>query len=177
MSLTAKNTNEISHPLVIEHNENVAGIIAFLEGLSDQEYSQKFSGVSSIGAHIRHIIDFYNCFLGSFAHEVIDYDNRQRNKELETNKQQAIKKLVEISQKLSSLPDEELRKEVIVKESVSVGFKADARSNYEREMMFLYTHTTHHLGIIKTILSLTGRDVCASFGKAPSTIIYENNSK
>ena len=45
---------------------------------------------ASIGEHFRHIIEFYLCCLQQHKNTTINYDLRERNKELETNKKKGI---------------------------------------------------------------------------------------
>ncbi len=156
--------------------DNLDEMTKFISGTSDIQYSKKYGDISSIGAHIRHIIDFYNLFLRSVDSGLLDYDDRTRNRLIEVNKDEALKILGKISNKFANFENFDLSKKLIVKEAINKNVVAEASSTYARELIFLVSHTVHHLGIIKTILSLTGANVCDNFGKAASTIIYESAS-
>ena len=44
----------------------------------------------SAGGHLRHILEFYECFLDGFTAGVVDYDARKRNREVETERGAAL---------------------------------------------------------------------------------------
>ncbi len=58
---------------------------------------------SSIGSHIRHILDFYECIFNLNSNKKIDFTARSRNIEVETNCETAICYLNTIIEKLKSL--------------------------------------------------------------------------
>ena len=59
----------------------------------DKIYAQKNIHLNNetIGKHVRHIIDFYLCFINGIKIKFIDYDKRERNKKVENDKEYAIK--------------------------------------------------------------------------------------
>ncbi|MBC8109710.1 MAG: hypothetical protein H7Y04_01480, partial [Verrucomicrobia bacterium] len=74
-------------------------LVRLLEKLSNEEYQQPlavFSG-SSIGKHLRHIAEFYECLLTGIPNGVIDYDARKRNPDIENNRDFAYQTLQAIS--------------------------------------------------------------------------------
>lgn len=59
---------------------------ALLDNLTDDTFSNKSVSpyYSSIGTHIRHILDFYDCIFRLNLENKIDLTARSRNKEVET---------------------------------------------------------------------------------------------
>ena len=135
-------------------------------------------GGASTGAHLRHILDFYQSFYRGAKDGHIDYDNRQRNIKIEQRIDAGLDKIRDALEQLEQLKFSENRAvsvntAVTVKEFQSPDQPNSSSSNLIRELQFLHSHTTHHMAIIGIILQLNNIDVDENFGKAPSTIQYE----
>src|SRR5258708_20277378 len=63
-----------------------------IEQISPEDLSRPLSTLSgsTIGQHIRHTLEFFLCLEKGFETGVINYDNRARDKRIETNKPMAI---------------------------------------------------------------------------------------
>src|SRR5688572_6964717 len=62
-------------------------LILFLNRLNKQTYSKPlevFNG-SSLGGHTRHIIEFYHCLIKNYNQGLINYDLRERDKNIEND--------------------------------------------------------------------------------------------
>lgn len=132
---------------------------------------------ASIGQHVRHIIDFYDCFTQGLIANFIDYDLRSRLSILEVDVNAAIDKLNDIHtslQHLKQYSDHDLS----IRNAIStVHTTLEANSSTSRELLFLHGHATHHLAIIAILFRTNKIDVDENFGKAPSTIAYESQRK
>jgi hypothetical protein len=134
------------------------------------------TGSSSVGAHVRHIIERFNCFLVGYPLGQINYDLRKRDRTLERDLDRARTALSVIVSELSNLRDAKVQHLQVV-ESVDEHCPAVAvESTVERELMGLVSHTTHHLAIIVMIVKAHGLSLSEELGKAPSTIIYERQN-
>jgi len=130
-------------------------------------------GGASIGAHLRHILDFYSSFCTGLKRGRIDYDDRQRSSQIENEIETALQQLLQIVEQLELLKNME-NCEVTVRSAVEVTSDPSiGQSNVIRELQSLHSHTTHHMAIIAIALKLNNIDVEEDFGKAPSTIQYE----
>ena len=140
-------------------------------------YQTSLQGNSSIGSHIRHIIDRFNCFIDGVAIGTVDYDQRNRDPSLELNRKAASDALAAIKEKL--VTDTSLfSNDLSVIESVDAGCDSvKVSSSIERELMGLVSHTIHHLAIIAMLLRTQGCDVGDVVGKAPSTLKFENSQR
>lgn len=154
--------------------KNLVEINDLLKGLSQEEYNRKLEILTnaSIGQHIRHILEFYQCLFDGAEHKEVNYDVRQRNLKLETDIRFA-----------SNTIDSIINKLLDVKADFQVTFIADysttekeeaelIKSSFYRELAYNLEHSIHHQALIKvaiTDMQLTYL-VKDTFGFAPSTI-------
>ena len=135
------------------------------------------NGNSSIGAHLRHILDRFQCFFTGIQQGGINYDDRKRDKSIETNIEAASFALSSIQRRFSAVELAEYSgKNIQVSESVyHEGEAVTLISTIDRELMGLISHSTHHLAIIGLITKSLGYQMDSDFGKAASTILFEQN--
>jgi len=104
--------------------------------------------------------------LYGISQQKINYGNRDRDLEIETNREIAIQKIVEIKKQLNSLNiSERLHLEI---ESYTMD------TSIERELLYNLEHSIHHQALIKVGLKEQniGSLVNETFGVAPSTLKY-----
>jgi uncharacterized damage-inducible protein DinB len=125
---------------------------------------------SPIGKHVRHVLDFYGCFLDGLPTKRIDYTGRMRETRIETDTDQAVSRCAQIQTRLAEVASESHgESELVVQGDIGL-----SRSTPARELEHLALHTVHHFAIVSHILRAFGRPVPKDFGKAPSTIRYES---
>ncbi len=148
-----------------------------LERLDDAQFSQP-NGVlalSSVGSHLRHCLDFYQCFLAGLAKGRINYDQRGRDERVEKSRRFAATKIKTLIESLGRLPAivERRAVEVLLEGSAEPTDVAEwSDSSVKRELQFLLSHTIHHYSLIAVSLRAQGFEPGASFGIAPSTLQY-----
>ncbi len=124
---------------------------------------------SSIGQHLRHILEMFQSLICGYDDGIVNYDLRARNKQIETDKVYAIEVMHAVLQGINR-PSRSLMIEA------SFGMpdrKMTIESNYTRELLYNLEHTIHHMALIKVgINELTDIVVSDTFGVAPSTIQY-----
>lgn len=121
-----------------------------------------------IGAHLRHCLDAYDCFLHGLPVGLIDYDCRERQELIATSRAAAMDKIAATMELLQVIPGRSEVGELQVRQD-----GADfAPSSLERELQFLLSHTIHHYAIIALLLRWQGVELPADFGVAPSTLAY-----
>lgn len=156
--------------------KQLTDMVHILAGLDDREYQQKLvvlSG-SSIGQHVRHIMEFYTCIVNSKDAEVICYDDRPRDVRIESDKAFALD-LMESLQQNFRLPI----MDVSVRLRSNLSFESCEsqclHSSRYRELVYAFEHGVHHQAIIKIALNELGkRDLIdTNFGVAPSTIRFQ----
>lgn len=127
---------------------------------------------SSIGAHCRHIIEFYQGFIRGLSTGVIDYDSRARNSELESNRTLAIQQIEQISKELpvfiasfSSTAPLDLQAQIDTQQVIKT------QTTITRELIFLQTHSVHHQAMIALLMICFGLPTPSGLGVAISTRI------
>jgi hypothetical protein len=127
------------------------------------------------GAHFRHILEFYRCFLDGLESLRIDYDARRRDQAIEQNRaaaSAAIRKIIRFFETSDSLRKEStiwVRMEDADASDVDTSFM---ESSISRELQVLSSHTIHHFAIIAITLRFYGIEMEPEFGMAPSTLRY-----
>jgi len=156
----------------------VSGIdqcLTVLDCTSNEAYQCCLQGNSSIGSHMRHIIDRFDCFLSGLQTGKVNFDARNRDRKIELSPGAASKALALLPQKLIACQDQ-LDSDLLVIESIDAGRDSVAvNSSVNRELMGLVSHTIHHLAVIALLLRAQGFEIGDNIGKAPSTLKYERS--
>lgn len=146
----------------------------FLNQIDDAQYTASlavFSG-SSVGMHVRHVIEFYQCMVTGNAEGKIDYDARERNLQLESSTTFAkacIDRLLADLHMISVIRPITLMTEQNFEEHQLL-----IESNTWRELSYVIEHSIHHFAIIKIgcVLAFPTIVFDRDFGIAYSTIKF-----
>jgi hypothetical protein len=123
---------------------------------------------SSIGSHIRHILDFYNCILNIDLDKKIDLTDRSRDKKVEHCCGKATDYLNLITGRLKNI-DYEVKDTVFVTDDLGLG-KIEMPYTLAAVLSQANSHTIHHFAIINYILDRLGILMNDDdFGYNPST--------
>ena len=146
----------------------------FSINLSDEQYSCPLEvlGGSSLGAHNRHCIEFFQMLeLGSKS-GIISYDNRKHDKNIETNINYAIQTINGICDFLNHSNDGEFLLEVEYPQS---NLSTTVNTSLKREIIYNIEHLVHHMALIKIGISANYPHIKlnSSFGIAQSTIAFQ----
>ena len=166
----AKSNSKLINSCIISFEK----CIKILDKLTNEEFNQKPYDGSTIGAHMRHIIDRANCVLSSLHHEILDYDNRLRNKDIEENIVFCKNALQTTIDKMAQIPLQSIKSTIKIKETISEdGSQTIIESPIEREFLDIFNHTIHHIATVKVICQSFGIKLGDDIAKTPSTKIYE----
>jgi len=124
---------------------------------------------------MRHILEFYECFLEGIAVSYIDYDARRRDATVETDRAAALDRVRWVIQQLEDCTKLLTDGNVFVRiEDASNLALTDAyvESSAARELAVLSSHTIHHFALIAVTLQQHGVPVDPGFGVAPSTLTW-----
>lgn len=150
-------------------NDALGEIVSVLQQLTGPDvYTAPCHELSqaTIGQHTRHVIELYQCLLNGYEKGLVNYDDRQRNKLYETNKDEAIAVIKQIQTQLLQ-PDKAMQVVCGAEQPVTIA------TNYHREVLYNLEHCIHHQALIRVALITTnGGSVSSEFGVAPSTIQY-----
>ncbi|MDG3583611.1 MULTISPECIES: hypothetical protein [Galbibacter] len=131
---------------------------------------------SSIGMHVRHILEFYQCLMLSIEIGEVNYDTRNRDLKLETQPKHATVLIEEIMAFIKSVKKDVnlLLKGSYCNEDASR--QIEVSTNLNRELVYNIEHMVHHLAIIKIGLKELDPTIVLNqqFGVAASTIRNKN---
>jgi len=159
--------------------QNLYQLKELLININSEDYKMKLDVLSgsSIGEHMRHILEFYLLLVSGAFTGIVNYDKRERNKNIETETKYAIATIDKIINGIEVINLDEL-----------ITFEADytqkgssnnkVKSSLSRELAYCVEHSIHHQALIKAGLVILNKKELTDkyFGVAYSTIRYRNNS-
>lgn len=143
-----------------------------LHQLSQQEYARPCQTLSNntIGQHVRHIIELFQCLEKGYEEGIVNYEKRKRDTLLETDRDLAVRLLLEIHGGLSK-SNKTLTLEASYDEHSAEVINID--TNYFREVAYNLEHTIHHMALIRVgIREVSVISLPDDFGVASSTVKY-----
>jgi hypothetical protein len=105
---------------------------------------------SSIGSHLRHILDFYDCALNINSDKKVDLTARSRNKDVESKCSSASEYLNSIMSKLNNTRSN-MNDMVTVIDDLGLG-KIEMQYTFGALISQANSHTIHHYAIINYII-------------------------
>ena len=156
--------------------EVLVQLTRLLDELDDDQYRNPVRVLSdeSIGAHVRHVIEFYNCLLKGLETGSVDYDSRPRNILFETERSFAIETIQTIIRQIHAVQaDRELH---ICLDLSLAGNPIQLSTGFYRELAYNIEHAIHHMAIIRIAVESEYVKVVLqeNFGIAYSTIRNRN---
>lgn len=161
--------------LVHENLQVLTQLIELVGSLSAEQYQRSLGkqGQHSVGKHVRHIVDHYQSFDRGFSAgesgEKVDYENRKREPAVETDPATACARLAAMSDCLQALRDVSGKQPVVLNYSTA-DRAIPVHSSVARELIFLFSHTVHHMAIIGLLAEQLGVIPGIEFGVHPSTL-------
>lgn len=147
--------------------------LAALVRAHDAPGSPAFAG--PVGSHLRHVIEHFEALVFPAQPGHIDYDQRPRDRALETDTAVARQRLARLAQELVAWPAHALRSPLLVA-GVTGEFgeqRFSVPSTVGRELVFVTSHAVHHLALLQPHCRQHGLATDGHFGKAPATIAHE----
>ena len=126
---------------------------------------------SSVGQHVRHTLEFYQCLLEQAPLGFVNYDARRRDIQLENDPAfslSLIQTLTEaLAQTIHNTP-------ITLKTSFSENEPEEIPTSWARELVYIAEHAIHHFAIVKIALREQFPELTlpVHFGVANSTIKY-----
>ena len=148
-----------------------------LGNLTEEQYCEGDARLQTgtVGAHIRHNTDHYECLFEGILTGHVHYDRRGRNPDTETQLQAGQRALQSIVDRVSGLEDSALDQPLHIHMHTSTaGTESVGQSNTCRELQFLLSHTIHHYALIAILCRVKGIAPPENFGVAPSTLNHRN---
>ena len=156
--------------------ESIDQMITFITDLNDAEYQYSAAPWfdSSIGQHLRHIVDLFLALKDRTDTENINYDIRRRGAAIETVRKVGLAELSDIRKWMTSITAIDINQEISVSTEVALSSQQTETfvSSFGRELCFASSHLTHHLAIMAVIAKMAGKKVDPTLGLAPATATF-----
>lgn len=160
--------------ILTKNTAQLSTLLQLLNLLSDVQYTQPLKELkcSTIGKHVRHIIEFYLQLLTN--ENFISYDARNRDLNLENFTSSASERIISILDTLSQITED---KNLSLDCSITLGENQTINTFLSRELLYTLDHTIHHLAIIKIGLEFSLQiKIADHIGVAPSTLQHIKNT-
>jgi hypothetical protein len=148
-----------------------------LKSLPSESYTARLPAVfnASIGGHYRHCLDHFASVVRGLDRDVFDYDNRERDRQIETDTAHALSVTEFLSLQLRKLSPGALHLPVRTRCEVSYthGRSPVSASSLGRELVYAIAHAIHHFALIAVMARLLGIQLPPDFGVAPSTVAHQ----
>lgn len=160
---------------LVEYNQHLLADVAdLLLALPGPVYTEPIPSYSqaTVGKHIRHILEFYECLLGSTGAPCVNYDARKRNPDYETQPHAAREACLRIATELPVALSEGPLTQRLNFHPGDESQGMDVPTSVVRELGYVYEHTVHHLALVRLALALLAPDfvVPETLGVAPATL-------
>tara|TARA_R110002020_G_scaffold431036_6_gene640868 strand:+ start:610 stop:1116 length:507 start_codon:yes stop_codon:yes gene_type:complete len=159
-------------------NQNLKRLITLINSVDNQIYTEKSIGpyYSSIGSHIRHSLDFFNCIIEGLQHNDIDLTARKRDARIAEDRNSAVAAIYNLQQELASLKDMNSEHLLHITDNLGDG-KVTIIYTLEGILAQGNTHTIHHSALIAYILHSLGKEsVVKELGFNPTTPLDKDNN-
>lgn len=155
-------------PAIIQNLERGVNL---LNSIDDAEYSNNSTPpyYSSIGIHMRHILDVFDCIFRGLDSGIIDLSDRQRNEMAEIHVEHGISYFNDIIAKVKGFDQKDLNQVVQVRDDLGLGM-VTANYTLAATLIQAHSHAIHHFASIGYIIAQLGIELPdADFGYNPTT--------
>ncbi len=142
--------------------------VATIAALDDLSYRKMANATSSVGAQFRHCLDFVSALVKGIETGRIDYNDRERDPRIETDRHLAMALFEQGIRRLSAINGANTVETILVRSELDSS--SWLPSSLAREIEFVHSHTVHHHALIGEKLAGLGIEVTENFGVAPSTL-------
>ena len=153
----------------IEKNLNRG--IKLLKSISDEQYSNKSAPpyFSSIGSHMRHILDVFSCIFNGLETKQVDFSARERNVLVEQTTEAGIRYFHQVITKLHEISHDDFNMMISVTDDLGTG-KVTANYTLGSALIQAHSHAIHHFATIGFIINRLGVELPdKDFGYNPTT--------
>ncbi len=151
--------------------KNLQRGIKLLNAISDEQYSDTSSPPyhSSIGAHMRHILDVFSCIFNGLETKDVDFSKRERNVLAEQHTDVGIEYFNQVIDKLHQLDRNDFGMVISVTDDLGLG-KVTMKYTLESALCQAHSHAIHHFSSIGFLVNQLGLELPDNdFGYNPTT--------
>ena len=163
------------HELIRANVEALEEGLQLLLKLDATQYTQGYKPAfhSTIGAHFRHVLEHYRCFIKQLPSGTVSYDSRERDQRLERDFAYCQTVIVDLQEGLQDVSQEALQSRCKISDSQS---HFGVETTVLRELLFLQAHTMHHYAIIGAMARALGAMPDEDFGVAIATREHQQST-
>lgn len=155
------------------HLEQLAELVG---RVPTKDFAEPNGPDDAIGSHVRHVLEHYESLLNA-VDDTIDYEGRSRDPDVSARPPAALEGIEGVRGALGRFVERvdvaggDRPLTVTRTHGDHAGPQTSRmRSSVGRELMFLLSHTVHHMALIAILARQRGVEVPADFGVAPSTL-------
>lgn len=129
-------------------------------------------GRASVGQHVRHTLEFYQCLVD--ASGSVNYDARKRDIMIESSASHAAHVVDEIMERINSFIEDVPMK--MLAEMPGSENLVNVASSLSRELLYVLEHAIHHMALMRILIKDEASDfeLDDTFGVAYSTLAYRS---
>lgn len=145
--------------------------IQLLNNITDEEYSNKSIApyYSSIGGHVRHILDVFDCIFEGIEAGEINLIDRKRNTTVENYTKEGIQYFNTIITKLNEMEETDFTQIISVTDDLGLG-KVTVNYTLSGILIQAHSHAIHHFASVGYVISQLGIQLPDDdFGFNPTT--------
>jgi uncharacterized damage-inducible protein DinB len=172
LNLLSKTQAELNECLLQTNISALEEGVSLLALLLPSQYIQGFKPAfhSTIGAHFRHVLEHYRCFIIQLEGGEICYDKRERDQQLECDFDYANQAIGLLIDDLNALIESDLNRSCVLFDQQAT---QPVSTTIHRELLFLQSHTMHHYAIIGAMTRSFGAQPAKDFGVAIATRVHQ----
>lgn len=151
--------------------KNLKRGMSLLTSISDKQYSDTSVAPynSSIGSHIRHVLDIFSCVFKGLENNFVDFSVRERNKCAEQQTSVGIEYFETIIHQLKTIKKEDFNTRIKVSDDMGLGNEV-ANYTIGSVLMQAQSHAIHHYASIGYLIYQLGIELPdVDFGFNPTT--------
>lgn len=151
--------------------QNLQRGILLLNSISDEDYRNRTIApyFSSIGCHMRHILDVFSCVLNGIDDNQVDFTARERNEITEQKTEYGLNYFYLIVKRINIISENDLQKTIVITDDLGLGLES-SNSTLGALLMQAQSHAIHHFASVGYIIYQLGIELPDScFGYNPST--------
>lgn len=164
----------IEDPAIRGCLESCNRLLAVVQSVTPEQYSASWKGHNGIGPHMRHCLEHLTALQTGLDEGTISYDARERNRDLEHDPKACASAIEDVSDWLSALDATLLDAPLTTCQIPQVdSAPTRSQSSLRRELLFVTSHTIHHLAVVSMLAELHNIPLPDRLGVAYSTTTYE----
>jgi len=143
----------MNKPFISSLENTLEKALILLESIPESAYTDDSVGpfYSSIGGHIRHILDFYTSIFKGLNNYLIDLTDRERNTTIEVDVNFAKMEIKKVLAELKSYLNYDLEEKYELIDDLGLG-KVSIPTNLYAVLVQANSHTIHHYAIVSQLL-------------------------